>query len=192
MFIIQCPILWYAKVCTLPSAHSSFLSVLVWDGTGKLSISLFPCVSQYYIVNAVRLQHRGKSFSLWFIFILPRYWLKLGNGTTLSRHWPWENLTYIFSQLCCNTEIKNYPSNTNLFYECTSKITVFIPENRCIYLVDVFIIKLLCSAQGKLCTLLWLLFTHGLFPSSHASFSLYFLLFLAHFLSAGGLQQTAD
>jgi len=24
MFIIQCPILWYAKVCTLPSARSSF------------------------------------------------------------------------------------------------------------------------------------------------------------------------
>jgi len=25
MFIIQCPILWYAKVCTLPSARSSFI-----------------------------------------------------------------------------------------------------------------------------------------------------------------------
>jgi len=24
MFIIQCPIVWYAKVCALPSAHSSF------------------------------------------------------------------------------------------------------------------------------------------------------------------------
>jgi len=25
MFIIQCPILWYAKVCALPSTHSSFI-----------------------------------------------------------------------------------------------------------------------------------------------------------------------
>jgi len=28
MFIIQCPILWYAKVCALPSAHSSLLLFL--------------------------------------------------------------------------------------------------------------------------------------------------------------------
>jgi len=27
MFIIQCPILWYAKVCALPSAHSSEMNV---------------------------------------------------------------------------------------------------------------------------------------------------------------------
>jgi len=27
MFIIQCPILWYAKVCALPSARSSYLSL---------------------------------------------------------------------------------------------------------------------------------------------------------------------
>jgi len=27
-FIIQCPILWYAKVCALPSAHSSWLLIL--------------------------------------------------------------------------------------------------------------------------------------------------------------------
>jgi len=36
MFIIQCPILWYAKVCTLPSARSSSICINLRHNTSSM------------------------------------------------------------------------------------------------------------------------------------------------------------
>jgi len=47
MFIIQCPILWYAKVCALPSAHSSFIcynTIRKSDLTFGLQVCSYPLV----------------------------------------------------------------------------------------------------------------------------------------------------
>jgi len=42
MFIIQCPILWYPKVCALPSAHSSSTYLSNWCLASVICAFLFP------------------------------------------------------------------------------------------------------------------------------------------------------
>jgi len=47
MFIIQCPLLWYAKVCALPSAHSSLLSFALYKNPHYLFHSFYNIFSTH-------------------------------------------------------------------------------------------------------------------------------------------------